>query len=374
MGSAKKKVELEIVEEWWWWHGYRPFSRNEERTIDSPETAWGSSDEWYYIDDMDDSADGIPFPLIKPSIDVFGVPRQSRKQRGWYQVRSPSRLLPGQAAMTDSASLRSPRSAADIPPELVAAIVAELGSDYESDIIKPVHGRRELARCASVCRHWSRILQPLAYNWISIASTSDVIQLQSFYDAPSSAFPRWKVHFELRHSLASPPFLHLLPLIKSLKRRQFDVTIFGPLSSKDNVVVRSIHSQIPRQLPRTHFAYIRKLALSDIHFQYFVHLARLVWDLVDLERFQGSRLTWKKETRSPTISLAWSPARRRRVHPDVDLDGCLSGQHWLAMLLTGWLSLSDEPCVLIRLVDELLPGAGGFGVSFYRTARSILSG
>ena len=125
--------------------------------------------------------------------------------------------------------------------------------------------------------------------------------------------------------------------------------------------MQSIHSQIPRRLPRTFYEHIGRLALVDINFQSFSHLANLLRDLVDLWSFHGSRLTWKQETR-----LLAAPSGASRVRPRhfpntiFSLSACPSGQHWLAFLLTGWLSLSDEPCVLTRCVDEHLRDVGWF--------------
>ena len=186
------EIQLEIFEDWWWWSGYRPFSRNEERVINSPECEWGSSNsiEWCYFDDWGDPSDGIPFPLVKPSIDIFGVPRRSRKQRGWYHVRSPS--LSRQATVLDDAPPQTRQSGADVPAEIISAIAEKLAYEIRgSGGVSARSGRHEIVQCASVCRWWAKILQPILLNKLCIRSESDMLQLQSFFDASPQRFSRW---------------------------------------------------------------------------------------------------------------------------------------------------------------------------------------
>ena len=81
--------ELEIEWNWWTWRGFRPYDRIEHEFIDCPEC----ESFWQLLCDPMDLGrfeEEDAFPLLKPSIHVFGFPRLSRTQRGWHQVLPPS--------------------------------------------------------------------------------------------------------------------------------------------------------------------------------------------------------------------------------------------------------------------------------------------
>ena len=123
--------------------------------------------EWKRDADPADKDDYDPcraFPSVKPRLDIFGIPPRTRKQRGWYQIRTspaqsqsrfpvscPEMLFPPAA---DDRIMHTPAATgANIPLELIDAILERMDDE----------DKRLLSSYSRVCRHWTRICQPMLF-------------------------------------------------------------------------------------------------------------------------------------------------------------------------------------------------------------------
>ena len=324
--SPKEIVKLEINWEWWIWRGFFPFSRTEQKSIESTElaVAWSKA-----RDPVEEDETGVRhyFPLLKPSIDVLGVPYRSRKQRGWYQIRPPS----SPEVSRNDVLPRRLCSGPDLPPELISMIVSALPSSL-------------LATCASVCRHWADILQPMLFDHVVLRSRVEVSQLHVFHKSPLSKLSQYTTLVRAEQTLLDSPFLHR---VKRPYNGILQVQLQGPLPPTSRTI-RSIHSRIPRSLPRTYSSGICHLVLRSMHFQSFTHLVRLIRELPDLTSFEGDMLTWPSVQRSPVHPM-W---RRRSPCRLFRLKNC--SQQWSAIWLGHSLLSADDHGVLVQCVDEML--------------------
>ena len=355
--SSTGSVELAKDWHWWVWHGFRPFSRIDQALVNTPELQfYGGKRRAVICDPMDrkNFEEEHAFPLVKPAIDIFGIPPRSRKQRGWYQVRSPSRL-----ATQPSTSSSHLVCAANLPSELDILILAEVCSMAAATPKKP-YDPQPVVACANVCRNWARILQPQLFSRVGIQSYGQLLELRSFFDAPTSNVSQYHEWSICEQSLDGIPFTHLVPSAKERARHKVRFTLQGPLPRQYGVTVRSITPCVPRSMPRRHYevSQLARLDLKDIHFQSFVDLMRLLVELPGVVDFLGSRLTW------PPQSLR-RPVWRRRVSCGMlRLEDCTAGQRWPAL----WLADPSPPVgcpphavdELVRKVDQTLQNVDSF--------------
>ena len=121
------------------------------------------------------------FPSLKPDIDIFGIPRRSRKQRGWYIITAPIR----NHVRVEPPSSRIARRAvtgAELPEELFERILAQFTSppnsvEYSDDSRLLGFTKRQLGNCALVCRFWAQYCQRRIFYHVSIRSREDIIHL-----------------------------------------------------------------------------------------------------------------------------------------------------------------------------------------------------
>ena len=145
MGPVLQEViELQIVPQWWVWRGYRPFGRIQDDLIDTPELRWPTR-----RDPMDapEFNEELAFPLLKPSIDIFGIPRRSRRQRGWYQVRSPL-LRSRPAAILNDVGTAATSSDTGPPPDIRSSILESIRFSEAFYSTGLLVARHELGMCA----------------------------------------------------------------------------------------------------------------------------------------------------------------------------------------------------------------------------------
>ena len=343
-------LKLDIKMEWWLWRGYCTFNQHRQTYTHSPEVAW----PWEFRSDPMDRfffREDDAFPLVKPAIDIFGLPHRSRKQRGWYRVRTPAEPMDTHPCVQPSPR----RSAADLPLDVVH-LVAELGLKWSRP---PLH--HDFVVCASVCRQWSKILRPRLFHEPIFRSCEDFTRFFTLIRAPRSTVAT-HVHFPiLTEALPGVPFLHHLSALRAMQGidRRFErslAKIIGPLPHPESTFVRSIHWQLPRALPRPYFRYIDTLNLQDLSFHSFADLLHLVRELADLKELCCTRVTWGGETALPLPSLS------RKVmiatsRPDVYLVGCSAGRFWHAVLLASTPVLVHEDThisELTRAIDGTL--------------------
>ena len=357
-------IELQIDSQWWLWCGYQPFSRVQDGFINAPELRWLRR-----RDPMDapEFNEELAFPLLKPSIDIFGIPRRSRRQRGWYQVRSPL-LRSRPAAILNDVGTAATSSDTGPPPDIRSSILESIRFSEAFYSTGLLVARHELGMCAQVCHHWAKVLQPQLFECLTISSAGEIRQLGDILRTSLTGLARHDPNFKFEDSLSVHPFTHLAS-ISICKRERVtirlnELSIRGPLPSSRGLSLRSVHGRLPRSLPARHFILLGELKLRDIHFRLFTDFIRLVSELPTLRTLVGIQLTWSQVLEPPLVPRAGA-SWRRHVGDNfcaVTLRDCTVGQHWPALLLIGRKSLSDEPGTLTRQIDESLSDVVGFGV------------
>ena len=264
MGPVLQEViELQIDPQWWVWRGYRPFGRIQYDLIDTPELRWPTR-----RDPMDAAEfnEEQAFPLLKPSIDVLGIPRRSRRQRGWYQVRSSRRSQP--AAILDGTATSPTNSAAGPPLDILLLILESIrysNAFYGTGLLV---ARRELGICARVCRDWAKVLQPQLFEYLTIRSAEEMGQLGEILRNSLTGLAKQDPNFKLEDSLSIHPFTHLasISICKNARGavRLNSLSIGGPLPSARGLSLRSVYGRLPRSLPVGHKSWTC-LDLGDWH-------------------------------------------------------------------------------------------------------------
>ena len=344
MDSPREVVELDLEEDWWLWRGFLPYNRAKEEFMESPEfekiPVWGISEQ-SRRDPMDQAeySEERAFPLLKPSIDVLGVPRRSRRQRGWYQVRSPRT-----STSTVSNPLPPMRTAADLPLDLVS-MIAEAARWLLVD-------RHQLASCASVCQSWTKVLRPRLFATLSINSRAHMNYFLKIQRSPlGESLQRSATTLCLTQQLDEIPFTHLAHLVRMKVNKLSELRIVGPLPSNQGRSLRSIHGCIPRTLPSSSIRHFNRLELRDIHFRSVADFVRLVRELHFLIFLTGARLTWGGG-REEVLS---TPARRRASRgclQKVQLTDCTSHHRWLALLAVCTPEICSVVGGLVQLVED----------------------
>ena len=364
MSEPREVVTLPIDQNWWLWRGFRPYDRTQEDFILSPELeyAWRN---WGDPVDEESFSSTRAFPLVKPSIDVLGIPPRSRKQRGWYQVVSPSQLR----ALPDAPVVQPMRSAAHLPPELISIVTEtiELVTSLSSE-----WSRHELASCARVCRYWAGLFQPILFNDITICAHNEMTLLMNTHRASLFKVAEHTTMLTLQDKFDAP-FTHLASSIQTASRCQRKLQIEGPVPSDCGPSLRSIHGILPRSLPHAFIFQVDRLELQNVRFRSFMDLVRLVRELSTLKHCFGTRLTWNTASARSQLPVAWMSAQRPAPRtPWVELRDCVPHQWWLALMLMGRLGWHSEPRSLIRRLDEQLEGVQSFQV-FLANRNSDLS-
>ena len=353
---SDKAVRLEIMQSWWLWRGFWPSGRDVNQIFCGPELEHGFP-RVRYRDPMDTQnfKEEEAFPLLKPSIDTFGVPHRSRAQRGWYQIRSPARPV----APPHIAAYHHEATAADLPPELVSRIAESVSGS-----------RSALVSCARVCRHWANILQPKLFRRIMLRSLRESNQLLSIRRASLTGLIHEELFLTLEAQLRDPPFIHRISHMKHLSGAR--ATITGPLPAPCGSSVRSVLGGVPRALPRSSLAHIRNLTLEDVNFRSFMDFMDLVAELPpSMVIFRAVRLTWRKEVTWPDVPRRYASARHRVSQRCIYLDHCMPGQRWLVLLLLGYQRVPSEFGALVRQVEEQLGDVQNFAVDSSGYGREI---
>ncbi|KAF7796842.1 hypothetical protein EIP86_008026 [Pleurotus ostreatoroseus] len=269
-------VQLEIYAQWRLWSGsYADNGKSSPSTINDPL-------DWRTYSDT------TSFPTLKPDFTVFGVPRRSRKQRGWYQVKKRN-------ASSPSFPLVYPRATgADVPPELFDRIIEAIAPNYLQDT--RVEERQILAACGQVCRFWAEKCNKVLYYRLNLRKRDDFLTLRAFNeDSGSQIFRYWSdsdIHVSVTQ-LSSMPWLHLMTgLLQNAQKEgpAIGVTVEGPLPPKMKSM-RTLHPGLPRA-PRQFSYGITHLVLKDIHFQRLHDLMNVLRELPYLYWLECEKLTW----------------------------------------------------------------------------------
>ena len=358
MDSPKAVVDLDIFETWRLWHGFQSYNHIEDIFVYSPELNRSRNTRH---DPMDGSkySEEHAFPLLKPSIDVFGIPCRSRKQRGWYHIRSPpqtsSRLLP-------EAALQPMRTAVDLPPELVAKITAAMS--------RKVSGR-DLALCASVCRYWAEVLQRRLFTELSIESRTDMFGLLNLHRSSLCHIAQYKTNFNFRQNLDSTPFTHLVHRVHRTISPTSSLVVSGPLPTKQGKSLRSIHGCIPRSLPPSCNDHFHNLELQDVQFCSSADFVRLISELHNLQLMKGVRLSWSSSHEEALTTPAQWRVSRARLQMARLID-CAPHHRSSALLLIGAPDIYSVVGELARLVDDQWSQASTLAMNSSHASRLSL--
>lgn len=317
MDSRGSVVQLEIVQSWQVWKGYL-------------ETySWASCSGVWKRNDPTDRPSALytathAFPSLKPDVSVFGPPRRSRKQRGWYQIR----LWPFAAAPSID-----PEHAAgnDLPPELVQRVFEGVLADGP----KTPENKQAFYACALVCRYWAQKFQKALWRNITLRSREDIFSLRAVLsEAPTSRVARYIIVLTLASTTGAEPWVHLLSILHPLLAPSGWTIIALQLAGKPPTALaagRSIHAMLPHSLPQFSRR-LWKLALTNLQFRSVDALLHLVWELPDLGVFHGEKLTWP-QTR-PLSRVYWQHGQRRKQGRGVEVQLKTCSDYWVA----AWLS------------------------------------
>ena len=200
-------------------------------------------------------------------------------------------------------------SAADLPPELFEHILRALrppDSFLEKEITEVDAEKREIGRCATVCKYWATQCQRKLFNTIRLSSLEDVGQLRAFVQCPISRVASYINRFIVAFTgemYQAVPWLHLLPVLygdgKLKRSATIELTLRGPLPLKRRGL-RSVHWLLPRTT-HTFSTQIHTLVLTGIHFAHLADLIHLVSELRGAAGVELYDITWTDEETSPSL-------------------------------------------------------------------------
>ena len=379
MGS-QEVVELEIMGTWWYWRGYRPYDRTKNRYTESPESAWYPKQR---RDPMDEAkySEEQAFPLLKPSIDVFGVPHRSRKQRGWYKVRSDTQASP--LELVARYTPQPLRTAADLPHELLSIIANATGQGTFRYGVAPsvatfryAFGSRSpasrygLASCAAVSRNWAEVVRPILFSQLYIESYTQMRRLLEIQRSPSGKpLTRSWSPLKFTQQLDDTPFAHIIHLIRMKTCLGSTLVIVGPLPLNRGKYLRSIYGCVPRSLPRSYAPPVSQLELTDIQFRSLMDFVRLIRELRRLQVFIGVRLTWRSGLEESLSPATWRLITRADLD-QVVLIGCTPRHRSSALLLAGWPQAYGALGGVMQLINDQLAEADTFTMNLLGRGRA----
>ncbi|KAF7791616.1 hypothetical protein EIP86_002633 [Pleurotus ostreatoroseus] len=159
VAPRKPTVQLDIPAKWSLWNLYEIQEKWKAGDLSVLWIRWRNR----YArcpDPMDDLGfdDETSYPSMKPNRDVFGPPRRSRGQRGWYQIKCcPPRQECRQHSIDRSSQL---------PPEL-----------FDTFLRHRLQLRRcttkDLAQLRLVCRRWAELLRDKMFHVVSLRCYED---------------------------------------------------------------------------------------------------------------------------------------------------------------------------------------------------------
>ena len=180
--EAANTEQLEIHPAWLFWSGYYIGGTAEDYSVEKYYAlSWNQLRDPMDLPNFDTS---LAFPNVKPSIDVFRPPCRSRKQRGWYQVKTWPGSQPPLASYPRYDNLTTRRSAELIPPERSDRLLQSVCLAFDDD-----RGRkRAMAKCGQVCRFWAAKCRESLFRTITLRSRQDVFDFCNFKRDPACTF------------------------------------------------------------------------------------------------------------------------------------------------------------------------------------------
>lgn len=252
-----------------------------------------------------------------------------------------------------------PATAADVPPELFAAILEYLADDPSTNQRWTTNNyKHDLSVIALTCRYWAGYCRPPLFRSLRLQSREDVYELEQLLT--QSNVTLGKVAPISRHILSimvaplqeTQPWIHLVSSLL-LPKLSHDTQLFlgleGPrFVSEAKHPIHSIHHNLPKTLPAV-YSLFHSLHISDIHFRCVTDFTRLLNELTHLRRLHCMRLTWSNP--SPPTLETWVHMRYPRTLERVDAEDCTD--NWLLFGLFARRVLPADQCT--QLQQYILP-------------------
>ena len=224
-----------------------------------------------------------------------------------------------------------PATGADLPSELLSRVVDHLRPMLANDTsFDEVHRARQgLAACSLVCRHWSKVVSPMLFEFITLRCLEDVRFLLDVIDKAtasrsslllSSIQTIW-LYEDTQDVSGSRPWLHHAhSLFAQLPRASFNCTIYrepdddGATASVSAVqaCIYSPFRSLPRILPLS-ILRLTYLSLQRLRFPSKTQLARFIHSFPTLKDCWCGQLTFADP--SPIVE-----SRRRQRHPSPSIE------------------------------------------------------
>lgn len=183
----------------------------------------------------------------------------------------------------------------DLPHELLLLIIDLVVASHSDSIGASQTSSHLLASCASTCKDWARIFQPILFQRLCIKSHHDLRTLLELLNSPTSKIRHYIQHLEMRETSDSDRWTHIAARqlrghILSLHSVQQVFLSNGPSSgSTPALLPLSIHII---SAFRTAFSTVTQFSLHGYRFQNLPVFIRLVAALPVLEILECVELSW----------------------------------------------------------------------------------
>ena len=227
-----------------------------------------------------------------------------------------------------------PTTGADLPSELLSHIIYHLQPMITDTTLfdEDRRARQGLTACSLVCRHWSNVISPMLFEFITLRSLGDIHFLMDVIDKGtasrsfllSSSIQTIWLHQDVSQSR---PWLHHAHAFSTrLPRVSFNCTIYRKLdddrattgASAIQACIYSPFRSLPRTLPLS-ILRLSHLTLDGLQFASKTELARFIDSFPTLKECRCGQLTFldpspilqsRRRRRHPSPSLEWSTAWR----------------------------------------------------------------
>lgn len=278
-----------------------------------------------------------------------------------------------------------PATGADLPSELLSHVIYHLrpmitdATAFEDDR----YARQGLAACSLVCHHWSNVISPMLFEFITLRGPEDIRFLLKVIDKATGSRPFllssiqtvW-LHEGVEDVSRSQPWLHHAHSLSArLPKVSFTYSVFGkqddngvvvnPSNLNHSAVQAPVYSpfrSLPR-LPPSSALRLNYLSLGWLQFASKTELARFIDSFPTLKSCQCGQLTFvdpspiiqsRRLQRRPSAFIEWDVVWR--------CDGtALTAQAALAsdiIMASSYLGLDgDEWSIILQALVALAPGS-----------------
>lgn len=183
-----------------------------------------------------------------------------------------------------------------LPPELLLSVlefVEASAADDGSSVSQAT--RKFLSACASTCKQWSRQLQPLLFQWLTLRSHNDLRGLVELLDSPTSRTSRYIQRIIIEETPDFHSWAHIA--LRQLRGRLPQLYSLEHVSTLEEPSTRRDHPLFPSSVDtlaglRSGFRTVAQLTLQNYRFHDFKAFARVVLAFPMLEELRCTRLSW----------------------------------------------------------------------------------